>query len=133
MMRLNRVELFYAFLLHFRNEHSEDGGSRPPIGVADHGQALCRGGQLRPRLLQWWPPVAEPGDTRPRLACKESMSIEASPTCIGSARPQGRRLQALRPSAHWSTGDYRRGDRQQRTVLSPVQGRRRQQRSEGKG
>ncbi|RZS10444.1 hypothetical protein BHM03_00041670 [Ensete ventricosum] len=121
MMRLNRVELFYAFLLHFRSEHSEDGGSRPPIGAADHGQALS-------------PKVSPQGVTsRPRPACKESMPTEASPTGIGSTRPQGRRLQALRPSAHWSIGDYRRGDHRQRIVLSLVQGRRRQQRSEGKG
>ncbi|RWV77688.1 hypothetical protein GW17_00061449 [Ensete ventricosum] len=80
------------------------------------------------------PKVSPQGVTsRPRPACKESMPTEASPTGIGSTRPQGRHLQALRPSAHWSIGDYRRGDHRQRIVLSLVQGRRRQQRSEGKG
>ncbi|RWV85633.1 hypothetical protein GW17_00052559 [Ensete ventricosum] len=52
VMRLNRVESFYAFLLYFCSERSEEG--RPtmtmsPARVAGHGQGPCRGDWLCPR------------------------------------------------------------------------------------
>ncbi|RWV78439.1 hypothetical protein GW17_00060600 [Ensete ventricosum] len=58
-MRLNHVELFYAFLLHFRSESSEERGrptmSRPSTNVADHGQATYRECRPRPAPLQGRP------------------------------------------------------------------------------
>ncbi|RRT41453.1 hypothetical protein B296_00026695 [Ensete ventricosum] len=58
-MRLNHVELFYVFLLHFRSESSKERGwptmSRPSAKVADHGQATYRGGRPRPAPLQGQP------------------------------------------------------------------------------
>ncbi|RRT46562.1 hypothetical protein B296_00000868 [Ensete ventricosum] len=51
VMRLNRVELFYAFLLHFHSKGSEERGwqvmARASIGVVDYGQDLYRGGPTR--------------------------------------------------------------------------------------
>ncbi|RWV82122.1 hypothetical protein GW17_00056408, partial [Ensete ventricosum] len=56
VMRLNHVELFYAFLLHFRSEGSKEEGRpaivSPHVGPATHGQAKAKapqgGGRLRP-------------------------------------------------------------------------------------
>ncbi|RWW73771.1 hypothetical protein BHE74_00018313 [Ensete ventricosum] len=62
VMRLNRVESFYAFLLHFCRERSEEERPamvRPPAGVASHGQATCRGGQPWSGYLQGWPAMAK--------------------------------------------------------------------------
>ncbi|RZS16324.1 hypothetical protein BHM03_00048317 [Ensete ventricosum] len=46
-MRLNRIESFYAFLLRFRSEGSEEQGrpatASPHAGPATHGQALAKG------------------------------------------------------------------------------------------
>ncbi|RWW23102.1 hypothetical protein GW17_00012674 [Ensete ventricosum] len=46
VMRLNRVESFYAFLLHFRNEGSEEEGwpatTSPHTRPATHGQAAAK-------------------------------------------------------------------------------------------
>ncbi|RWW29870.1 hypothetical protein GW17_00005582 [Ensete ventricosum] len=46
VMRLNHVELFYAFLLHFLSEDSEEEGwpatASPHAGPATHGQAGCK-------------------------------------------------------------------------------------------
>ncbi|RWW35602.1 hypothetical protein BHE74_00059450 [Ensete ventricosum] len=52
VMRLNRVESFYAFLLYFCSERSEEGRptmTMPPARVAGHGQGPCRGDWLCPR------------------------------------------------------------------------------------
>ncbi|RZR94101.1 hypothetical protein BHM03_00022721 [Ensete ventricosum] len=46
MMRLNCVESFYAFLLRFRREGSEEGQpatASPHVGPATHSQADCKG------------------------------------------------------------------------------------------
>ncbi|RWW10047.1 hypothetical protein GW17_00026430 [Ensete ventricosum] len=47
VIRLNRVESFYAFLLHFRNEANEDkeqpATTNPNAGLATHGQVGCKG------------------------------------------------------------------------------------------
>ncbi|RWW19814.1 hypothetical protein GW17_00016104 [Ensete ventricosum] len=56
VMRLNRVESFYVFLLHFHSEGSEEGRpatTNPHVGPATHGQAAakapCKGaGRLWP-------------------------------------------------------------------------------------
>ncbi|RWW16978.1 hypothetical protein BHE74_00058914 [Ensete ventricosum] len=46
-MRLNCVESFYAFLLRFRSEGSEEDGrpamANPHVGSATHDQADCKG------------------------------------------------------------------------------------------
>ncbi|RWV94903.1 hypothetical protein GW17_00042520 [Ensete ventricosum] len=46
VMRLNRVESFYVFLLHFRSEGSEEEGRQattiPYVGPATHGQAAAK-------------------------------------------------------------------------------------------
>ncbi|RWW46475.1 hypothetical protein BHE74_00047595 [Ensete ventricosum] len=56
VMRLHRVELFYAFLLRFRSEGNKERGwvatPRPSARVAGHGQATCMGGQPWPSHLQ---------------------------------------------------------------------------------
>ncbi|RWV87360.1 hypothetical protein BHE74_00052374 [Ensete ventricosum] len=52
MMRLNRVESFYAFFLRFRSEGNKEEGwpatASPHVGLATHGQAAagCGQGQL---------------------------------------------------------------------------------------
>ncbi|RWV90851.1 hypothetical protein GW17_00046910 [Ensete ventricosum] len=67
VIKLNRIESFYAFLLHFCNKRNKDRGqpamARPYAGVADHGLATCtratdcsqgplqRSDRLRPRPL----------------------------------------------------------------------------------
>ncbi|RWV88416.1 hypothetical protein GW17_00049494 [Ensete ventricosum] len=47
VIRLNRVESFYAFLLRFRSEDSEEEGrpatASPHIGPTTHGQVGCKG------------------------------------------------------------------------------------------
>ncbi|RWV81494.1 hypothetical protein GW17_00057082, partial [Ensete ventricosum] len=54
-MRLNSVKSFYAFLLYFRSQQSEERGwlaiARPSARVANHGQALYGGSHKRPGLL----------------------------------------------------------------------------------
>ncbi|RWW59072.1 hypothetical protein BHE74_00034028 [Ensete ventricosum] len=84
VMRLNRVESFYAFLLRFRSEGSKERGrpamARPSTRAADHGHTPCRGG-------------------RPRLAPLQGRSATTKAFCGGShlrkavvpptARPQG--------------------------------------------
>ncbi|RRT62140.1 hypothetical protein B296_00015690 [Ensete ventricosum] len=56
-MRLNRVELFYAFMLHFYNEGNEEKGrlamANPPCRPATHGQAGCNQGPP----TRGWPPA----------------------------------------------------------------------------
>ncbi|RWV86918.1 hypothetical protein GW17_00051145 [Ensete ventricosum] len=47
-MRLNHVESFYAFLLHFHSKRSEEEDGRPatagpPAGAASHDLATCKG------------------------------------------------------------------------------------------
>ncbi|RWW60613.1 hypothetical protein BHE74_00032389 [Ensete ventricosum] len=46
VMRLNRVESFYAFLLHFCSEGSKEEGrpatASPHVGPATHGQAAAK-------------------------------------------------------------------------------------------
>ncbi|RRT59763.1 hypothetical protein B296_00026432 [Ensete ventricosum] len=46
VMRLNRVELFYAFLLRFHNKRNEDGQlatAKPPARAANYGLATYKG------------------------------------------------------------------------------------------
>ncbi|RZS02951.1 hypothetical protein BHM03_00033050 [Ensete ventricosum] len=47
VIRLNRVESFYALLLHFYNKRSEKTGqstmARPLTGAVGHGLATCKG------------------------------------------------------------------------------------------
>ncbi|RZS28936.1 hypothetical protein BHM03_00062595 [Ensete ventricosum] len=68
-MRLNRVESFYAFLLHFRSEGNEEGQqgmARPPARwrPAAAKAPLQRGDRLRLGPLQG--AVARRGSSRPR-------------------------------------------------------------------
>ncbi|RZS15580.1 hypothetical protein BHM03_00047441 [Ensete ventricosum] len=62
VMRLNRVESFYMFLLRFRNEGSEEQGrpatASPHAGLATHGQPPCRAGHPRPGRVQDLPAAA---------------------------------------------------------------------------
>ncbi|RZR83061.1 hypothetical protein BHM03_00009609 [Ensete ventricosum] len=84
MMRLYRVELFYAFLLYFRSEGSEEEG-RP----VTHSQASnARKGSSRPRARSaaaspkgWQPPAGT-------AAC--STAPAASPTTSGQGKRRRR-------------------------------------------
>ncbi|RRT41701.1 hypothetical protein B296_00043157 [Ensete ventricosum] len=81
-MRLNRIEPFYVFLLHFRSERSEErllATARPPLG------SIVRG---RPRA--WLAPIGVGS------ACKDGASPQGWRS-QGCASPQGRRLQAQHP------------------------------------
>ncbi|RRT44163.1 hypothetical protein B296_00031898 [Ensete ventricosum] len=132
-MRLNHVESFYMFLLHFRSECNEERGrqaiARPSARVADHGQALYRGGRpwsgpYRGGHKRPGPPtraVVEAAPSRGLLArgdaCQRS-TVGAAPT-KAPARPRGvARVQ---------------GDRQRRVALSPAQGQQRRQRGGKRG
>ncbi|RRT59539.1 hypothetical protein B296_00021074 [Ensete ventricosum] len=102
VIRSNRVESFYTFLLCFCSKRSEERGqpamAKPSAGVAGHGQAPYRGS--RPRLAtckgrramakapctrgcRLW--LAHRGGSRLRLAHK------------GGSRPQARSLAARCP------------------------------------
>ncbi|RWV84644.1 hypothetical protein GW17_00053628 [Ensete ventricosum] len=75
-MRLNRVESFYAFLLRFRSERSEERG-RPTI-VRPSARVTAT---VRP--LQGWPQVA-------RVASKGGRPWPAHKgRCSPASRPQG--------------------------------------------
>ncbi|RRT37759.1 hypothetical protein B296_00019726 [Ensete ventricosum] len=69
VIRLNHIESFYAFLLHFCSECNEErrpATARSLEGVVDHGQAPYRGGHPRPGRLQGRPLQPRP-PTRGRL------------------------------------------------------------------
>ncbi|RWV79787.1 hypothetical protein GW17_00059026 [Ensete ventricosum] len=112
MMRLNRVELFYAFLLRFHSEQREDGGSWPPIEATNHNQATCKGRRPRPGPLQGRLATARPLQGRlatAKVPCMGSHLQRQPPTrAVGSpaARPQGVapavRPQRVTPRPGWS-------------------------------
>ncbi|RWV78327.1 hypothetical protein GW17_00060722 [Ensete ventricosum] len=94
VMRLNRVESFYVFLLRFCSERSEEGRPttvRPLVGVASLGQAPCRGGH--PQLGRFHP-KAQP------LAVRRSQGLSptASPT---ASRGGDAGCRGGRPFAGW--------------------------------
>ncbi|RRT72862.1 hypothetical protein B296_00005101 [Ensete ventricosum] len=86
-MRLNYVELLYAFLLHFHSEGSEK-------GATICGQAPSRGGRLRPTPLHGWSHAAKDAykDSRPRpghdKGCLQGAAARDQPA-RGSAHQQG--------------------------------------------
>ncbi|RZS19299.1 hypothetical protein BHM03_00051672 [Ensete ventricosum] len=98
MMRLNRVELFCMFLLHFRSKRSEEGRSattRPPVRVAGHGQATCRSCKLRPG-----PPARAIARGQPAIAPAGAAPTEVPPSGIAPARKGGTYGHSARRSYH---------------------------------
>ncbi|RZR92585.1 hypothetical protein BHM03_00020893 [Ensete ventricosum] len=95
--RLNRVELFYAFLLHFRSEGSKERGwsatVRPSTTVAGHGQAPYRDRRPWPGHLQasggLWP--------RPPVGVAHSAAITVVAICSTTPTYSGGGLRAQRP------------------------------------
>ncbi|RZR73601.1 hypothetical protein BHM03_00026195 [Ensete ventricosum] len=81
VMRLNRVESFYALLLRFCIKCSEEGQpAKPPARVASHGQTRCRGGWPWPSPLHGPPPTARCSRLRPRPPERERLdAAKASP------------------------------------------------------
>ncbi|RWW61533.1 hypothetical protein BHE74_00031403 [Ensete ventricosum] len=82
VMRLNRIELFYAFLLCFCNKRSKDRGqpamARPSTGVVGHGQAPHRDDRL---LLS--------SPTKGRPTATKSPYKGATGCCQGQQPPAG--------------------------------------------
>ncbi|RWV85308.1 hypothetical protein BHE74_00058095, partial [Ensete ventricosum] len=103
--RLDCVELFYALLLYFRSEGTEERG-RPTTA----------------RPLQGQPQEARPQGQRPPMTSPQGVGAhrgaayghrQRPPMGIGSARLQGRRLRALRSQVLLPEGNgvCRRGNR----------------------
>ncbi|RWW41405.1 hypothetical protein BHE74_00053115 [Ensete ventricosum] len=105
-MILNRVESFYALLLHFRNEGSEEGRPAtvsPHAGSATHGQAdykgqpattkaPYKGGRPRPKPLAGAAPTARPQGAAPRPGlppARATAPVGAAPAQGGTIRPLG--------------------------------------------
>ncbi|RWV97618.1 hypothetical protein GW17_00039581 [Ensete ventricosum] len=88
VMRLNRVESFYAFLLRLWNKRSEErrqsAMARPSVGMAGHGQASCRGERLWPR-----PPCKGEGS--------RSRARPLTPRCSQGATASGQFTWGYRP------------------------------------
>ncbi|RRT35049.1 hypothetical protein B296_00043565 [Ensete ventricosum] len=90
-MRLCRVGLFYAFLLHFCNKGIKERGrptiARPSIMATGCGQGPFKGGHTWPRLLARAVACGQParGDARPRPTYKERHLLVARPR--GQPRP----------------------------------------------
>ncbi|RZS15862.1 hypothetical protein BHM03_00047759 [Ensete ventricosum] len=118
-MRLNRVESFYAFLLHFYIELK---------GTTGHNQALCKGSHSQ----------APTGATRSdqlHAACPQDVvlaggqAVGAAPTASpqrgGAHRGVACGHDASPPTLEVppkGSGACRRGGRQRRAALSPAQG-----------
>ncbi|RRT51056.1 hypothetical protein B296_00004764 [Ensete ventricosum] len=86
-MRLNRVELFYMFLLYFHNDHNKDGGS-------PYEQAPCKGDHSRPGHQQGRSVVA-----RAPIGAITRGSTHKGVACEHRQHPQRRRLWGRHPPA----------------------------------
>ncbi|RZR98935.1 hypothetical protein BHM03_00028389 [Ensete ventricosum] len=108
-MRLNRVESFYAFLLYFYNELSEERGSRPLPGPLQGRPATARpgpyrGGRSRPAHKWQCSPAARLQGQRPRLARRGAAPTEAPPAGMVLACRKGSHPWAGRsPTTHRAT------------------------------
>ncbi|RZS13865.1 hypothetical protein BHM03_00045490 [Ensete ventricosum] len=97
-MRLNYVESFYAFLLCFRSEGSEEEGwpatASPHAGSATHGQVVAKalqgGNRLRPGLAR------KGGRRRSRGQHPAGATAAHGHTCLHHDAHKGGRLQGAR-------------------------------------
>ncbi|RWW45658.1 hypothetical protein BHE74_00048480 [Ensete ventricosum] len=121
VMRLNRIESFYAFLLHFRYEGSPCKGqpgmamASPLAGAAGYGKAPCKGGLL-PTVCRRSPAANPQGvtdcgfGTHRKVACGHRHRPQGLPparaaanngnACRGGARG-GADCRGGRPLAKW--------------------------------
>ncbi|RWV86235.1 hypothetical protein GW17_00051890 [Ensete ventricosum] len=87
-MRLNHVESFYAFLLHFYNKRSEKRGGWPRPGPLQGRPAMAK-------PLAGAPPAARPQGVVARSEAArggrpcEQLLVWAAPTQGGTAYPRG--------------------------------------------
>ncbi|RZS19863.1 hypothetical protein BHM03_00052314 [Ensete ventricosum] len=91
VMRLNRIELFYVFMLCFHSEGSEEEGrpatANPHVGPTTHGQVGC--GQAP---CKWWPPAGAAARKRAisyRLDASSKAAYGQKHRPLPVASPQG--------------------------------------------
>ncbi|RRT35060.1 hypothetical protein B296_00031267 [Ensete ventricosum] len=110
-MRLNRVESFYTFLLHFRNKGSEEEGrptiASPHVGPTTHGQAAARastkGSPTAPTMGDSRPQGQQPvGDSRLQHDARKGGRLQGARKGL---------LPAANPTASRGSGASRRGGR----------------------
>ncbi|RRT75633.1 hypothetical protein B296_00002348 [Ensete ventricosum] len=128
-MRLNRVESFYAFLLHFRNEGSKERGrstmARPFAKATDHDQPPCRGG--RPQSAPFRGGQLQPRPSAGAIACKRWLCCRwpsEGEALLLVAKPQG-------ATASRGGGANRKGGCPLTGWLPAARGRRRKRRGGG--
>ncbi|RWW36091.1 hypothetical protein BHE74_00058911 [Ensete ventricosum] len=128
-MRLNRVESFYAFLLHFRSQSSKErrqlAMARPSARAAEHGHTPCRGGR----------PLLAPIQGRPAVTKVAGAAASKKRLCRPRPGRKGRLAAASSQGAGTSNGGGvdRKGGRPLAGRLPAVSGRRRQRRGDGGG
>ncbi|RZR99617.1 hypothetical protein BHM03_00029187 [Ensete ventricosum] len=99
-MRLNHVEPFYAFLLHFYSEHSKERGSalaKPFARAISHGQALYKGDRK-----QLGSPAASTHGAAPTRGQAVGVALARGlPTRGGACQRPGRRGSARGQPIEW--------------------------------